>query len=225
MRLLIVGAATPGSPRAARPELDPGADVQLILADDYPNFSICGIPSVANQTSPLCPRLRGPPRPPRSRRVYRRHPHTHPTTGPHDRSAHLSSQSQTPSVDLRLDAVWVEPADYVQFVRGTFNTPAGELDCPIGVMTSRPRHGRRLQSVSQKSLEMWARHDVVVRAFLAALQHVECGLRQGDPCQQPLAVAGHHLMADRCGPGSQHRPDVRESEARLLRDHDRRHPV
>ena len=74
-----------------------------------------------------------------------------------------------------------------------------------------------LQSISQESLEMRARHDVVVRAF--ALEHVECGLRPGDPCRQPLTVAGHHLTAGRCGPGGQHRPDIRESEARLLRDH------
>jgi hypothetical protein len=64
MRLLIVGAATPGSPRAARPELDPGADVQLILADDYPNFSICGIPSVAKTALLVGPAPAGPAAPP-----------------------------------------------------------------------------------------------------------------------------------------------------------------
>lgn len=82
---------------------------------------------------------------------------------------------------------------------------------------------RLLQAIGQKALEMRARHDVVVRAV--ALDHVECGPRPRDPCQQPLAVAGHHLAAGRCGPGGQHRPDVRELEARLLRDQDRRHPA
>lgn len=45
-------------------------------------------------------------------------------------------------VDVRLDAVWVGPADYVQSVWGAFNIPAGELDCPIGVTTIRTRHGK-----------------------------------------------------------------------------------
>ncbi|MCI0689115.1 MAG: transposase [Sporichthyaceae bacterium] len=102
--------------------------------------------------------------------------------------------------------------------------PVGELDSPIGVTPIQTRHGRGLQSIGQESLEMRARHDVVVRAR-AALEHVECGLCPGDPRLQPLTVAGHHLMAGRCGPCGQYRPDVRESEARLLRDQDRRHPV
>ena len=68
---------------------------------------------------------------------------------------------------------------------------------------------------------MRARHDVVVRAF--ALEHVECGLRPGDPCRKPLTVAGHHLTAGRCGPGGRRRPDIREPASFEITD--RRHPV
>ena len=38
-------AATPASaPPCAARELDPTADVTVVVADAYPNFSICGIP-------------------------------------------------------------------------------------------------------------------------------------------------------------------------------------
>jgi hypothetical protein len=38
--------------------------VQLILADDYPNFSICGIPSVAKTALLVGPAPAGPAAPP-----------------------------------------------------------------------------------------------------------------------------------------------------------------
>jgi hypothetical protein len=44
-RMLIVGGSDAGISAALRArELDPGADVRVVLADAYPNFSICGIP-------------------------------------------------------------------------------------------------------------------------------------------------------------------------------------
>jgi NADPH-dependent 2,4-dienoyl-CoA reductase/sulfur reductase-like enzyme len=45
MRLLIIGGSDGGIMAGLRArEVDPTADVQLIVADSYPNFSICGIP-------------------------------------------------------------------------------------------------------------------------------------------------------------------------------------
>ena len=45
MRLVAVGGSDAGIAAALRArELDPGGDVTVVLADSYPNFSICGIP-------------------------------------------------------------------------------------------------------------------------------------------------------------------------------------
>lgn len=45
MRLLVVGGSDAGISAALRArELDPGVEVSLLLADRYPNFSICGLP-------------------------------------------------------------------------------------------------------------------------------------------------------------------------------------
>jgi NADPH-dependent 2,4-dienoyl-CoA reductase/sulfur reductase-like enzyme len=45
MRLVVIGGSDAGINAALRArELDPVADVTVVLADTYPNFSICGIP-------------------------------------------------------------------------------------------------------------------------------------------------------------------------------------
>ena len=45
MRLVAIGGSDAGITAALRArELDPGAEVTVVLADAYPNFSICGIP-------------------------------------------------------------------------------------------------------------------------------------------------------------------------------------
>ena len=45
LRVLIVGGSDAGISAGLRArELDPTAEVTLVVADDYPNFSICGIP-------------------------------------------------------------------------------------------------------------------------------------------------------------------------------------
>ncbi|ONH55430.1 CoA-disulfide reductase [Frankia sp. CcI49] len=45
MHLVAIGGSDAGISAALRArELDPSADVTVIVADDYPNFSICGIP-------------------------------------------------------------------------------------------------------------------------------------------------------------------------------------
>ena len=45
MHLVVVGGSDAGISAALRArELDPGADVSVVVADAYPNFSICGIP-------------------------------------------------------------------------------------------------------------------------------------------------------------------------------------
>jgi NADPH-dependent 2,4-dienoyl-CoA reductase/sulfur reductase-like enzyme len=45
MRLVAIGGSDAGISAALRArELDPSADVSVLVADDYPNFSICGIP-------------------------------------------------------------------------------------------------------------------------------------------------------------------------------------
>lgn len=45
MRLVAIGGSDAGISAALRArELDPSADVTVVLADAYPNYSICGIP-------------------------------------------------------------------------------------------------------------------------------------------------------------------------------------
>ncbi|MBS0422594.1 MAG: FAD-dependent oxidoreductase [Proteobacteria bacterium] len=45
MRLLIIGGSDAGISAALRArEIDPHTEVHMLLADDYPNFSICGLP-------------------------------------------------------------------------------------------------------------------------------------------------------------------------------------
>src|SRR5438034_2290493 len=45
MHVLMIGGSDAGISAALRArELDPGADVTVVLTDAYPNFSICGIP-------------------------------------------------------------------------------------------------------------------------------------------------------------------------------------
>ena len=45
MRLVAIGGSDAGISAALRArELDPTAEVTVVLADAYPNFSICGIP-------------------------------------------------------------------------------------------------------------------------------------------------------------------------------------
>jgi NADPH-dependent 2,4-dienoyl-CoA reductase/sulfur reductase-like enzyme len=53
MHLLIVGGSDAGISAALRAhELDPGAEVTLAVADDYPNFSICGLPYYLSEETP-----------------------------------------------------------------------------------------------------------------------------------------------------------------------------
>src|SRR5260370_38106456 len=45
MHLVMIGGSDAGISAALRArELDPAADVTVVVADAYPNFSICGIP-------------------------------------------------------------------------------------------------------------------------------------------------------------------------------------
>ena len=45
MHLVAIGGSDPGISAALRArELDPSCEVTVVLADDYPNFSICGLP-------------------------------------------------------------------------------------------------------------------------------------------------------------------------------------
>src|ERR1035441_7783260 len=45
MHLVMIGGSDAGISAALRArELDPGTEVSVIVADAYPNFSICGIP-------------------------------------------------------------------------------------------------------------------------------------------------------------------------------------
>lgn len=53
MHLLIIGGSDAGISAALRAhELEPGAEVTLVLADDYPNFSICGLPYFLSGETP-----------------------------------------------------------------------------------------------------------------------------------------------------------------------------
>src|ERR1700693_4162046 len=45
MHLVMIGGSDAGISAALRArELDPGAEVSVVVADAFPNFSICGIP-------------------------------------------------------------------------------------------------------------------------------------------------------------------------------------
>ena len=45
MHLVMIGGSDAGISAALRArELDPGSEVTVVVADAYPNFSICGIP-------------------------------------------------------------------------------------------------------------------------------------------------------------------------------------
>jgi NADPH-dependent 2,4-dienoyl-CoA reductase/sulfur reductase-like enzyme len=62
MRLNAIGGSDAGIAVALRArELDPGGQVTVLVADEYPNFSICGIPYLISgevgdcTTSPTAP--------------------------------------------------------------------------------------------------------------------------------------------------------------------------
>jgi NADPH-dependent 2,4-dienoyl-CoA reductase/sulfur reductase-like enzyme len=58
MRLLIIGGSDAGiSAGLASRERDPSAEVTLLVADRYPNFSICGIPYHVSGDVPTWPQL------------------------------------------------------------------------------------------------------------------------------------------------------------------------
>ena len=53
MHLLIIDGSDAGISAASRAhELDPSAEVTLAVADDYPNFSICGLPYYLSGETP-----------------------------------------------------------------------------------------------------------------------------------------------------------------------------
>jgi NADPH-dependent 2,4-dienoyl-CoA reductase/sulfur reductase-like enzyme len=53
MRLLVIGGSDAGIEAARRArELDPSTEVTVVVADAYPNFSICGLPTTCPGTWP-----------------------------------------------------------------------------------------------------------------------------------------------------------------------------
>jgi NADPH-dependent 2,4-dienoyl-CoA reductase/sulfur reductase-like enzyme len=45
--LLVIGGSDAGISCALRArELDPAVEIKVVVADDYPNFSICGLPFI-----------------------------------------------------------------------------------------------------------------------------------------------------------------------------------
>ncbi len=53
MHLLVIGGSDAGISAALRAhELDPATEITLVLADDYPNFSICGLPYFLSGETP-----------------------------------------------------------------------------------------------------------------------------------------------------------------------------
>ena len=70
MHLVMIGGSDAGISAALRArELDPGAEVTVVVADAYPNFSICGIPyyisgEVTRLAQPGSPHRRRPAKPP-----------------------------------------------------------------------------------------------------------------------------------------------------------------
>jgi NADPH-dependent 2,4-dienoyl-CoA reductase/sulfur reductase-like enzyme len=53
MHFLIIGGSDAGISAGLRAhELDPTCEITLVLADDYPNFSICGLPFFLSGETP-----------------------------------------------------------------------------------------------------------------------------------------------------------------------------
>ena len=53
MHLLVIGGSDAGISAALRAhELDSSVEITLLLADDYPNFSICGLPYYLSGETP-----------------------------------------------------------------------------------------------------------------------------------------------------------------------------
>ena len=62
MHLVAIGGSDAGISAALRArELDPGCEVTVVVADAYPNFSICGI-TVSDATIAQTPSARPPAR-------------------------------------------------------------------------------------------------------------------------------------------------------------------
>ena len=53
MHLVVIGGSDAGISAALRAqELEPGAEITVLVADDYPNFSICGLPYFLSGETP-----------------------------------------------------------------------------------------------------------------------------------------------------------------------------
>jgi NADPH-dependent 2,4-dienoyl-CoA reductase/sulfur reductase-like enzyme len=53
MHLAVIGGSDAGISAALRAqELEPGAEITVLVADDYPNFSICGLPYFLSGETP-----------------------------------------------------------------------------------------------------------------------------------------------------------------------------
>jgi hypothetical protein len=53
MHSLIIGGSDASiAPKLHEHELDPTCDVTLVLADEYPNYSICGLPFFLSGEAP-----------------------------------------------------------------------------------------------------------------------------------------------------------------------------
>lgn len=53
MRMLIIGRSDEGISAALRArELDRDAEIDMLLADDFPNYSICGLPFYLSSETP-----------------------------------------------------------------------------------------------------------------------------------------------------------------------------
>ena len=89
MHLVAIGGSDAGISAALRArELDPAVDVTVVVADAYPNYSICGIPYYfSGDVAPLAVARAPHPRRPRSDR------HAAPTR--HTRNPHRRARSAT----------------------------------------------------------------------------------------------------------------------------------
>jgi NADPH-dependent 2,4-dienoyl-CoA reductase/sulfur reductase-like enzyme len=91
VQLLIIGGSDAGISAGLRArEIDPDVDVALVLADQYPNFSICGLPFFLSGEVPDWHRLAH-----RSREEIERHGITVLTE-------HVAEAIETPSKEVRV---------------------------------------------------------------------------------------------------------------------------
>jgi len=115
MHLVVIGGSDAGISTALRArELDPSAEVTVVVADAYPNFSICGIPMLIGQEvghwTDLAHRTRA---------------------DLEDTGMRLELDTLATRVDAAAQELWVRPADGVERAIGYDELVVGTGAVPL----------------------------------------------------------------------------------------------